>query len=167
MSEVERCVQSPHGIRNPPRYLHSLRYTVVAVLRPSTSAALQPLGRGVCMGEDICISTHRLNRALCYRGGNTRTPSHNTRTDDERTEYTVRSTRTETPKQGAGGRANEKCEAREVHAVCCYGEERDGEYAKYMQSPQSTSRSTLAPVHCRSCATTEHLSSAATSQQIV
>ena len=44
------------------------------------------------------------------------------------------------------------------HETCtlCAGEERDGEYAKYMQSPQSTSRSTLAPVHCRSCATTEY-----------
>ena len=41
----------------------------------------------VCKGEDICISTHRLQRALCYRGGNNCNPSHNTRTR-RRTEQT-------------------------------------------------------------------------------
>ena len=116
-----------------------------------TSAALLPLSRSYDRVEDICISTHRLNRALCYRGGYKRTPSHNTRTDDERTEYIVRSTRTETPMQGAGGRANRNRARHEaVHAVLL--EKRE---VGSMQSPQSTSRYTLAPVHCRSTATTD------------
>ena len=54
------------------------------------------------MGEDICISTHRLQRALCYRGGKTVPPRTTLGQDDERTH--ALSTRTKTTWCGWAGK---------------------------------------------------------------
>ena len=120
-----------------------------------TSAALLPLSRSKLDRVKIYVYRPTGSTERCATEGATNVPPHTTLgTDDERTEYIVRSTRTETPKQGAGGRANRNKRGTRQCTLCCW-RERGGEYAKYMQSPQSASRYTLAPVHCRSTATTE------------